>query len=123
MKLRVARHTKKLQPLIDFYTLIIGLEVLGEFKDHAGYDGVFIGNKNCDWHLEFTTSAEEPQHHADEDDLLVFYADSIEAHDQIIAKAKHTNVPQAEPKNPYWQQNGTLLLDPDGFGVMVVAQQ
>lgn len=119
MKLRVARHTKKLQPLIDFYTRVIGLEVLGDFKDHAGYDGVFMGDKNRDWHLEFTTSAKEPQHQADKDDLLVFYADSRAAYDQIIAIAKNNNAPQAEPKNPYWKQHGTLLLDPDGFGVMV----
>lgn len=119
MKLRVARHTKNLQPLIDFYTLIIGLEVLGDFKDHASYDGVFIGNKNGDWHLEFTTSAEQPQHQADEDDLLVFYADNQAVYNAIIAKARRHNIPVTEPKNPYWKQNGTLLLDPDGFGVMV----
>lgn len=119
MKLRVARHTQNLQPLIDFYTGITGLKVLGDFKDHAGYDGVFIGHANYDWHLEFTASMDAPIHQPDEDDLLVFYADTIEAYNQIIAIAKQQNIARAEPKNPYWKSNGTLLLDPDGFGVMI----
>ena len=77
MKLRVARHTKDLQPLINFYTTILGLEIIGEFKDHNNYDGVFMGIKNTSWHLEFTVSGEQPDHHPDEDDLLVFYAGSL----------------------------------------------
>ncbi|TSJ44155.1 hypothetical protein FO440_08280 [Mucilaginibacter corticis] len=72
MKLRVARHTSNLKPLISFYTTVLGLDVIGSFTDHAGYDGVFIGGKNSEWHLEFTTSANNADHHADEDDLLVF---------------------------------------------------
>ncbi|BBI65852.1 hypothetical protein PKHYL_00430 [Psychrobacter sp. KH172YL61] len=43
MKFRYARHTNNLGTLIDFYQNIIGLEKLGGFKDHNGYDGVFLG--------------------------------------------------------------------------------
>ena len=41
MKFRYARHTNNLDTLIDFYQNVIGLEKLGGFKDHNGYDGVF----------------------------------------------------------------------------------
>ena len=45
MKLRVARHTDDLEPIIKFYTDILGLEIIGEFKDHSNYDGVFLGKE------------------------------------------------------------------------------
>ncbi|MER2163157.1 MAG: hypothetical protein ABS921_03445 [Psychrobacter alimentarius] len=56
MKFRYAQHTNNLDSFISFYQNIIGLEKLGGFKDHNGYDGVFLGLPNQDWHLEFTYS-------------------------------------------------------------------
>jgi catechol-2,3-dioxygenase len=123
MKLRVARHTLNLKPLIVFYTDIIGLTVLGEFKDHAGYDGVFIGDDSWHWHLEFTTSATEPQHQPDDDDLLVFHVDSKEKYDAIIERATIKKTPKADPKNPYWIDNGITLIDPEGFRVVISIAQ
>ncbi len=43
MKFRYARHTDDIKPLINFYTQVIGLEVIGSFENHANYDGVFLG--------------------------------------------------------------------------------
>jgi catechol 2,3-dioxygenase-like lactoylglutathione lyase family enzyme len=60
MNLRIARHTKDLNPIINFYRSVLGLEIIGEFKNHNNYDGVFLGNKSADWHLEFTTSLDTP---------------------------------------------------------------
>ncbi|PZR20038.1 MAG: prolyl endopeptidase [Flavobacterium psychrophilum] len=120
MKFRLARHTDNLTPIINFYTEILGLEVFGNFKDHDGYNGVFLGIPGADWHLEFTTSAEPAQHQPDEDDLLVFYPASAEEYIAIIERFTKYNIPPNEPKNPYWKINGTLYKDPDGFGVMIV---
>lgn len=119
MKLRIARHTTNLQPLIDFYTSIIGLQVIGEFKDHTNYEGVFIGGKNAAWHLEFTASDEPPNHTADEDDMLVFYASSVEEYNDIKEKIDTKQIEQAKPKNSYWEENGITIIDPDGFRVVI----
>jgi hypothetical protein len=119
MKFRLARHTRDLQPIIAFYTLIPGMEVLGEFKDHAGYHGVFIGIKHATWHLEFTVSNELPIHQPDEDDLLVFYPDSIKDHDLIRKRFETHKIPSHDPKNPYWELNGSTYADPDGFLVVI----
>jgi catechol 2,3-dioxygenase-like lactoylglutathione lyase family enzyme len=119
MKLRVARHTADLKPLIQFYTTVLGLDVIGDFKDHAGYDGVFIGDKNSGWHLEFTTSTDAADHHPDEDDLLVFYVADINKYNEVIATALANNAKQVPPKNPYWKANGFTLLDPDGFRIVI----
>lgn len=120
MKFRAARHTNNLSPIIAFYTNVLGLSVLGDFKDHDGYDGVFVGLPGADWHLEFTTSAESANHKPDEDDLLVFYPASADEYAAITERFSKHNIPPAEPKNPYWKVNGTLYKDPDGFGVMIV---
>jgi len=118
MKLRVARHTTNLQPLINFYTSVLGLKFIGNFKDHAGYNGVFIGDKNSDWHLEFTESEDAPNHHPDDDDLLVFYV-SDEQYQIIFEKITTNNIDAVAAKNPYWTDNGVTILDPDGFRVVI----
>lgn len=119
MKIRIARHTKDLQPQINFYTDVLGLEVIGKFKDHNNYDGVFLGGKNTEWHLEFTVSNEQPNHHADEDDLLVFYTSSVDEYESILQKIKINNIFEVVPKNPYWKENGITIIDPDGFRVVI----
>jgi len=39
MQLRVARHSE----LVAFYRDGLGFRETGGFRDHAGYDGVFLG--------------------------------------------------------------------------------
>lgn len=119
MKFRYARHSNNIQKLVQFYTELLELEILGYFKDHEGYDGVFLGLSSRDWHLEFTQSNEPAQHDPDPDDLLVFYLNSQEELKRILEKAKQMNLEQYSPKNPYWKENGTLFLDPDGFGIVL----
>lgn len=119
MNFRYARHTNQLSPIIEFYTKVMGLEILGDFANHSDYDGVFLGLKDKDWHLEFTTSKMEANHQFDEDDLLVFYVESQIEMDEITSKATGFEIDQVEPKNPYWKSNGITFLDPDGFRVVV----
>ena len=119
MNFRYARHTNSLQPLIKFYTEIIGLKILGDFENHNYYDGVFLGFVGENWHLEFTVSDDSASHEPDEDDLLVFYVDSQAEMNAIINRAVASSIKIAEPKNPYWKTNGVNLLDPDGFGVII----
>lgn len=119
MKMRVARHTTSLQTVIDFYTELLGLQMLGDFKDHDGYDGVFLGVPGESWHLEFTVSDEAPVHTPDEDDLLVFYTGSSEKFDSLVMKAAEMDVQEVEAKNPYWSLHGKTYVDPDGFRLVI----
>ena len=43
---RVGRHTTDIQAMKIFYIDILGLENLGEFKEHDGYSAVFLVLKN-----------------------------------------------------------------------------
>jgi catechol 2,3-dioxygenase-like lactoylglutathione lyase family enzyme len=119
MKFRTARHTKDLNRIIDFYGRVLGLKVLGEFRDHENYDGVFLGPERADWHLEFTTSNVAPAHYPDNDDLLVFYAESVEEFNRIKERFIANRVRVVAPKNPYWKNNGITFIDPDGFRIVI----
>jgi len=52
--LRVARPTDKLVEVVKFYKDGLGSEVLYQFTDHEGFDGVMLGHKDARYHLEFT---------------------------------------------------------------------
>ena len=119
MKFRIARHTTDLNHVIDFYGRILGLKVLGEFKDHHGYNGVFMGTPGQNWHLEFTISDVLPIHQPDDDDLLVFYASSLEEFAAMKTRFVKNQVKQVKPKNPYWAKNGITFEDPDGYRVVI----
>lgn len=119
MILRAARHTNDLARITAFYTELLGLDVLGSFRNHDGYDGVFLGLPGSDWHLEFTTSPHPAAHVFDADDLLVFYPTTRTAHEVLLARIVAMGLAKEVPRNPYWQINGVLVRDPDGGGVVV----
>ena len=119
MKLRVAGHTKGLELIIKYYRDILGLDIIGEFKNHNNYDGVFIGQEGLDWHLGFTTSSDIANHETDKDDLLVFYVESEKEYIKLTERFKDKGISPVVPRNPYWKDNGTTYTDPDGFRVVI----
>lgn len=119
MQLRVARHTNNLDKIVEFYTQLVGFEILGSFKDHNAYDGVFIGKVGADWHLEFTTSNEKAVHTFDADDLLVFYPQTEVEYAELLNRFSSRNIESVIPKNPYWKENGKMFMDPDGFLLVI----
>ena len=57
MQLRVARHTERLDEVVAFYRDGIELTQIGGFRDHGGYDGVFLAVPGTGAHLELTAAA------------------------------------------------------------------
>jgi len=119
MKFRIARHTTDLNRIIDFYGRVLGLRVLGDFRDHHQYNGVFMGLPGESWHLEFTVSDRQPVHQPDADDLLVFYAASLAEFAEIKKRFIINKVKYVSPPNPYWEKNGITFEDPDGFRIVI----
>lgn len=119
MKFRAARHTKNLKKIILFYHNILGLDILGDFQNHDNYDGVFLGIRGESWHLEFTSSSDDPVHQADEDDLWVFYVKGEKAFNEKVQKLRELGVKEVKPKNFYWEVNGVTFLDLDGFRIVI----
>ncbi|WP_334127112.1 VOC family protein [Empedobacter brevis] len=119
MQFRNARHTNRIKEIETFYTKILNLDILGDFKNHNGYDGLFIGKANTDWHLEFTTSSDDVNHQFDKDDCLVFYPETQDEYEAVIKNLEFYRIEPIQAKNPYWNINGISFLDPDGFVVIV----
>lgn len=94
----------------------LGLEVLGGFVDHAGFDGVMVGERGAGWHFELTrarTHAVAPSPTVE--DLTVFYVpDEAEwrAACEAMLAAGFRRVPSF---NPYWEERGRTYEDPDGY--------
>ena len=119
MNFRIARHTNKIKKITDFYINILNLEILGSFTNHDNYDGVFIGKGKLDWHLEFTTSDELAEHQFDDDDILVFYPTTRNLYDDIVENINTHKIKTYKAKNQFWNENGILIRDPDGYNIIV----
>lgn len=119
MIFRFARHTDNIENLKVFYTDILGFKVLGHFENHDNYNGIFIGPENAGWHLEFTES-DKPAHHTfDADDILVFYPETTREYEEITGRIAQHNIEKVKAQNPYWQNNGITISDPDGYQVII----
>ncbi len=119
MFLRVARHTNNLEKIEDFYVNILGFERLGGFQNHNNYDGVFIGKTGLDWHFEFTQSETKADHKFDEDDIIVLYPDTIRKYNMLLESLLENDIPRITAINPYWNENGQMFQDPDGYRIVI----
>jgi catechol 2,3-dioxygenase-like lactoylglutathione lyase family enzyme len=118
--LRVARPTDRLRDVVWFYGEGLGLDELGSFEDHDGFDGVMVGVAGAPYHLEFTHQRGHVVGCAPtKENLLVFYLPDDgqwrAAVDRLVA-AGYAPVPSL---NPYWDRSGCTFEDPDGYRVVV----
>jgi ribosomal protein S18 acetylase RimI-like enzyme len=89
---------------------------MGRFRNHAGYDGVFLEIPETGAHLELTSGGNHPPPEPNPESLLVFYVGDLAAMRAVAARLATNPVP---PANPYWAKALTFP-DPDGFRVVIV---
>ncbi len=118
--LRIARPTDRLHEVADMYRAGLGLDELGAFEDHDGFDGVILGSPQHPWHLEFTAKRGHPAGRAPtEDNLLVLYLPEADAYDERLAAMDAAGFARVRSFNPYWDRDGVTFEDPDGWRVVV----
>jgi catechol 2,3-dioxygenase-like lactoylglutathione lyase family enzyme len=120
MHLRVARHTDRLEEVVAFYRDGLALAEIGRFRDHDGYDGVFLDIPGTGAHLELTAGGRHGAPTPHPESLLVLYVGD-DAGVQAIAARIGTE--PATPANPYWAAHGRTFEDPDGFRVVLVPER
>jgi catechol 2,3-dioxygenase-like lactoylglutathione lyase family enzyme len=120
MQLRIARHTERLDDVVSFYRDGLGLTEIGGFRDHDGYDGVFLGVAGTGAHLELTAGGARGAPAPHPESLLVLYLGDDSAVQAVVAQL---GVDPIEPVNPYWAVHGVTVEDPDGFRVVLVPER
>ena len=120
LRVRWARPTDRLDEVVAFYSEGLGLQELGRFQGHAGYDGVLLGLPGSDYHLEFTSHADgSPGPAPSTDNLLVLYLESKREAELVAARLDALGHPAVEPENPYWDGRSITIADPDGWRVVL----
>ena len=118
--LRVARPPDDLAAVVRFYRDGLGLDVLYEFRDHEGFDGVMLGRRGAGYHLEFTRREGHRAGRAPTaDNLLVFYLPDADAWQRAIDRLRQHGYEPVPAFNPYWDRKGRTFADPDGYRVVL----
>jgi catechol 2,3-dioxygenase-like lactoylglutathione lyase family enzyme len=119
MQLRIARHTGRLEEIVRFYRDGIGLREVDRFHDHAGYHGVLLAVDGALAHLEFTAGGHEAAPDPHPESLVVLYLGDDET---VQAATARLGVDPVAAANPYWNEHGVTVEDPDGFRVVLVPE-
>ncbi len=118
--LRIARPTNRLAEIVAMYRQGLGLEDLGSFQDHDGFDGAMLGIEGSGWHLEFTQQAGQQAPPApSQENLLVFYLPDFREWVLRCRQMMKAGFAEVASRNPYWGRNGKTFEDLDGYRVVI----
>ena len=102
------------------YAIGLGLQFLGSFEDHEGFDGVMLGREGLDYHFEFTHCRTHPvAPRPTAEDLAVFYFPNIAEWEAACANMLAAGFRQVESFNPYWDARGQTFEDLDGYRIVL----
>ncbi len=118
--LRIARPVRDLATTQAMYCQGLGLQVLGRFENHAGFDGVMLGTAGQDHHFEFTHCHSHVVLPAPTtEDLVVFYIPALSEWQAACARMTAAGFQHVASFNPYWDLHGHTYQDPDGYRVVL----
>ncbi|KAK0626400.1 hypothetical protein B0T14DRAFT_424224 [Immersiella caudata] len=118
--LRIARPTNNIEALLPFYRDGLGFDIVGQFADHEGFDGIMLSLKSAGYHLEFTRAAGHDAGRAPtRDNLLIFYLPDSSAFNKAVEQMGRSGFPPVPSFNPYWDRCGKTFEDPDGYRIVL----
>ncbi|MER6999000.1 VOC family protein [Streptomyces sp. NPDC000410] len=123
--IRIARPSRDLAAAERFWINGLGLSVIWR---HDGSDApgehalLMVGWPDADWHLELVHDAHEPvEPRPTEEDLLVVYLEEQVPEDLVARLEEHGGKRVTSP-NPYWNEWGVTVEDPDGYRLVLCAR-
>lgn len=122
--LRIARPSRDLAQAEAFYVGALGLEVLWRARAQTDveHDLLIAGYPGAAWHLELTWHPGAPTTPSPTvDDLLVLYLGEP-ASDQLVDRLLAAGGRRVAAHNPYWDEHGTTIADPDGYRIVLCAR-
>jgi catechol 2,3-dioxygenase-like lactoylglutathione lyase family enzyme len=118
--LRVARPTNDVARAAGFYIQGLGFEVLAQFVDHQGFDGIVLGHREYPWHIELTHQHNVTVPNAPtKEHLLVIYLPMPEEWETAVERFRALGNEPVPAENPYWDRQGLTFEDPDGYRVVL----
>ena len=102
------------------YAKGLSLEILSQFSDHDGFDGVILGHPHHPYHLEFTSQRQHRVGAApSKDHLLVFYLPDNDEWEETCASMLAAGFNEVSSYNPFWEIEGKTFEDIDGYRVVL----
>ncbi|MGF1687914.1 VOC family protein [Photobacterium japonica] len=119
--LRVVRPTDNVKELAQMYSKALGFDVLKQFDDHDGFDGIVLGHKKHSYHIEFVSKIGEKIGPAPSgaEHLLVFYLPCSQAWERACRSMIDSGFVVVDSSNPYWETVGKTFQDTDGYRVVL----
>ena len=118
--LRIARPVSSLERSVEMYRLALGLEEIGRFEDHDGFDGVMLAVPGGSYHFEFTHSRRHGvKPTPTPEDLIVFYLPETSAWELACTAMLAAGFVHVAAFNPYWDVRGRTFEDPDRYRVVL----
>ena len=118
--MRVVRPTDNLAAIAEMYAKGLGFDVLTEFEDHRGFDGVILGHPKQPYHIEFTSQRGHKVGKAPtRDHLLVVYVPDKNDWQAGCAQMISAGFREMPSYNPYWDLHGRTFEDIDGYRVVL----
>lgn len=119
--LRIARPSRDLRAAERFWVDGLGLEVLYRAGGDAegGHALLMLGWPDAAWHLELVGDpGGETAPAPTEEDLLVLYSGGA-VDPEFVARLVGAGGRVVPSLNPYWDEWGITLLDPDGYRLVL----
>ncbi|HKR71804.1 MAG TPA: VOC family protein [Streptosporangiaceae bacterium] len=122
--LRIARPSRSLQASERFWVDGLGMDVLYRVDSSAegGHALLMVGWPDAGWHLELVgdPDGETPAAPTDEDLVVLYLNGDIDEH--VVARIIDAGGSRVGSRNPYWDQGGITIVDPDGYRLVLTSR-
>lgn len=117
--LRVARPTSDMDAAVRFWVEGLGLTLEGRKPSQSDttHELAFIGWPGGTWHLELVLDSEIAPAPTDEDLLVLYLGGPID--DALVAQVERAGGRRVSARNPYWDEHGITIVDPDGYRLVL----
>ncbi|WP_084106016.1 VOC family protein [Demequina sp. NBRC 110056] len=117
--MRLARPTRDIDAAVRFWVDGLGMTLQGrKLEDGAPYEELaFVGWPEAAWHLEIVKDAVVSPNPTEEDLLVLYLAGPID--EALIGRIKAAGGAAVEARNPYWNEHGVTVEDPDGYRLVL----
>ncbi|MEU1282866.1 VOC family protein [Kitasatospora sp. NPDC005856] len=121
---RIARPSLDLAAAERFYVGGLGLAVQWRSTERVPgkHDLLMVGPPGGSWHFELTHDPERPMEPTPTaEDLFVVYL-GAPVDEALIARLEEAGGTRVKAHNPYWDEFGVTVADPDGYQLVLCSR-